>query len=129
MGIVGDQGNAYYFGKLSNPNTHTVILKFDQTGSLVFEKLTELKPQPRAFSVSQNETFLYAFMELQIPAGVIVEYSGTTGLVELAISFAPIPTSDSLITVNFNANIFYFTEGSGGDAKIYSTCPKSSTND
>ncbi|CAI2376235.1 unnamed protein product [Moneuplotes crassus] len=125
--IMGDQGNLYAYGKVSGGSSHTLIQKHDSSGTILYEKITSMAPQPGSFYVGKNEVSLYAFLEV-FPQGAIVIYNGATGDVSVSVSFSVVPTSDSQIIENDSSDLIYFTTG-GSDTKLYRTCPKAPSRD
>ncbi|CAI2371845.1 unnamed protein product [Moneuplotes crassus] len=112
--IMGDQGSLYYFGKLTTgANEHALVVKYDSSGTLAFQKVTETVPMPQGFEVSMNETFLFALLGISgSPGGIVVQYSGTTGAINYASVIPITPTLNSILNVDRDGEILIITEPS-----------------
>ncbi|CAI2376836.1 unnamed protein product [Moneuplotes crassus] len=125
--IIGDQGNLYIYGTISATNKHSVIQKLDSSGNMVYDKITEFEPSPKAFEVSNSETFLYSFLHIST-SGMVVVYDCNTGNIQAAVFVGVAPTPDSIIAEDSNSQVVYFTKG-GSSVSIYRTCPLQSSRD
>ncbi|CAI2374155.1 unnamed protein product [Moneuplotes crassus] len=128
--IMGDQGSLYYFGKLTTgANEHALVLKYDSSGTLAFQKVTEFVPMPQGFEVSMNETFLFALLGISgSPGGIVVQYSGTTGAINYAKMISITPTINSVLNVDRKGASIIITEPSTSSS-IYKTCPERVAHD